>query len=1561
MDILYFYFFFCGETSIYIMNRLTKRQIMDTLTENQISFPESASIQQLRHLLSETGLFNSMDLGESSEISEQNVNDPSNEGNGLFVLDETQQPTLRNVNIHGMGQSTSSVTLIESDLDKQLVDLQKRHKVLQLQMEIKQMENNLNGGFSTMPQPAVSLGDGRQQMIQPIQVSHRITYQDFEHAILKFDGEDPTLGVHDFFRNLEDVLKSVRADDIMKFLALRNSLKGAARLLLTRNAMTYEELKIVLIREFGRTMSRHEIYKALQNRKWNKKNETIRRYVLEMESIAMKTDMEESELIFFIIEGIQDPSNDVVLLSGARTMIELKDSLNLYEQRRALRTTEERAIVNTGKPRANLNVKATSMQTNSGDQRCWNCSKWGHSKSECPYEERPVGACYKCLQQGHGYRDCMNQKKQLQLKKTFKSTIAVITPTNDDNTNSANLSLETISAVNHVSVAFTDVCGLKSKHVNFISLFDTGSPTNLIQRSKVPFGVKDELTPTDFIGVGKFIIETYGKIKSQMTFRSKNYEIDLLVVPDEILPIPLVLGRNALEKFNIFLYQIDNKTRDVIKNKNIDTHFCSFSPEISEDLALSNIESLHSALCGVSIDIVSENGETPWINIETKSENHVGCDEYMVGLMLIDMVDATGGLNIEPTLKLEQVTELKMKIEQSYIEQDVSDDRLADFEMEIILTEEKPCYTVPRRLSYHERGELKKITDELLERGIIRPSNSPYASAILLKKKKSGEYRKCVDYRPLNKLTVRDNFPMPLIEDCIEFLHGRKYFTALDLKNGYFHVKMSPDSVKYTSFVTPYGQYEYLRMPFGLKNGPAVFHRYIRLALRDFIDRGLIVVFMDDILIATEDFEEHVKILSEILKRMASCGLELKLSKCKFGYRELVYLGYTINSNGIQMNNTHVEAVGAYNQPKNQKQLRSCLGLFSHFRKFIPNFATIAKPLYRLLKEDVKYEFSPECNKAFNELKDRLLERPVLAIYNPKAETELHCDASAAGFGAILMQKQGDGKFHPVMYFSRATTAAEMRYHSFELETLSIIYALRRFKVYLEGISFKIITDCNSLTMTLNKRNVNPRIARWALEMENFDYKIIHRGGINMGHVDALSRCHTPGSGDVSSALMGCYLFTDNDEIEELETQDNRMVFDTITKTDEDELDLNIQLTQNRDENIVKLRERLMRENVLGYELYDGLVFRVDKQNRRQLFIPNEMVRDLIRITHEKIGHLGIGKTYEQIKKHYWFPDMKGHVTNHIQNCVRCIMHSVPIRVGKRNLHSIPKGSKPFHTLHLDHFGPLPVIKSKKKYVLMVIDAFTKMTKLYAVNSTSTRDVIGCLNKYFSYYSRPVRMITDRGTCFTSFEFDKFLMDKNIQHVKVATASPQANGQVEKQNGVLKSILAKITEPIQHSDWANKLEHVEYAVNNTVHVGTRDTPSRLLFGVEQRGVIIDKMTEYLNEKNSNPDSRDLNQIRELAAAAIVRSQQTNEKYMEKHNRPAKTFDLGDFIVVRNVDTVIGTNKKFVPKYKGPYVIHKVLPNDRYVVRDIENCQLTQIPYDGIIEATRMKEWKGAVD
>ena len=295
-------------------------------------------------------------------------------------------------------------------------------------------------------------------------------------------------------------------------------------------------------------------------------------------------------------------------------------------------------------------------------------------------------------------------------------------------------------------------------------------------------------------------------------------------------------------------------------------------------------------------------------------------------------------------------------------------------------------------------------------------------------------------------------------------------------------------------------------------------------------------------------------------------------------------------------------------------------------------------------------------------------------------------------------------------------------------------------------------------------------------------------------------------------------------------------------------------------------------------------------------------------------------------------------------------------------LHIVPKGCVPFATIHIDHFGPVDKmnVQVSKKYVFLIVDAFTKFVKLYSTKTTSSREAIECLKFYFQNYSRPNTLVSDRGTAFTSVEFSEFLSENHIRHILIATGSPQANGQVERINRTMAPMLAKLTDNKSGLQWYKILKSVEYSINNTVNRSTKSTPSRLLFGVDQRGEPIDDVKEFIeNQIQENPRNLDL--LRQTAQDNTEQAQNYSKEYCDRRRKKAHEYSEGDLVLIRNFDCTLGASKKLTPEFKGSYQVVRRLRFNRYVIADVKGYQNTQKPYKGIWEAKNMRPWINADD
>lgn len=368
----------------------------------------------------------------------------------------------------------------------------------------------------------------------------------------------------------------------------------------------------------------------------------------------------------------------------------------------------------------------------------------------------------------------------------------------------------------------------------------------------------------------------------------------------------------------------------------------------------------------------------------------------------------------------------------------------------------------------------------------------------------------------------------------------------------------------------------------------------------------------------------------------------------------------------------------------------------------------------------------------------------------------------------------------------------------------------------------------------------------------------------------------------------------------------------------------------------------------------NGLVYR-KYQGQILFYVPAALESSIMHKYHNEMSHVGIEKTVRNILNSYWFPEMKAKVERHLRSCLKCIAFTPSTGKPEGSLHNIPKGDIPFDTIHVDHLAPASRSSTyKNRYIFLVIDAFTKYLKLYA-KSTNAAEVIKCLKSYFEHYSRPLRLVSDRGSCFTSYEFEEFLNNQNVQHIKIATASPQANGQVERSNRTILPMMAKLADE-RNTPWYNVLGDVEFACNNTVSKATGECTSKLLFGVSQRGNVIDGLRDALEVNGRVEVSRDIPRLRERASKRNEKQQDASKRRFDRRHKAVSKYQIDDKVMIRNFDNSPGVSTKMIPKFKGPYQVDRVLRNDRYVIKDIEGFQLSQTPYRGTWEASNMRLW-----
>ncbi|WOG95777.1 hypothetical protein DCAR_0415105 [Daucus carota subsp. sativus] len=507
-----------------------------------------------------------------------------------------------------------------------------------------------------------------------------------------------------------------------------------------------------------------------------------------------------------------------------------------------------------------------------------------------------------------------------------------------------------------------------------------------------------------------------------------------------------------------------------------------------------------------------------------------------------------------------------------------------------------PINLRPYRYPVLQKDVIEQMVGELLEQGIIRPSNSPFAAPIVLVRKKDGGWRMCVDYRNLNKATVKDKFPIPIIEELLDELKGTKYFSKIDLKSGYHQIRMHPPDIPKTAFKTHFGHYEYLVMPFGLTNAPSTFQALMNHVFKPLL-RKCILVFFDDILIYSPTWEDHLKHLQEVLTLMKTHTLHANLKKCSFGTTQIHYLGHIISEKGVETEKDKVQSILQWPQPTNLKQLRGFLGLTGYYRRFIKDYGKICKPMTQLLKKDA-FHWDDAATAAFDKLKFIMTSPPVLALPDFNQPFLIETDASGQGMGAVLMQSG-----HPIAFASKAFSERTMQLSAYERELLAIVMAVRKWQHYLMVQPFVIRTDQQSLKFILEQKLATPFQQKWLSKLAGFDYSIEYKCGADNKVADALSRIN-------HSELQSLIIIT--------ELQNDSTTHSKYTWKDQ-------QL--RRKGKLVIGNNNLVKQKILDW-MHDSA----------------------------QGGHSGIEATYHRIKNLFYWKGLKPAVHTHIRNCLTLIL-----------------------------------------------------------------------------------------------------------------------------------------------------------------------------------------------------------------------------------------------------------------------------------------------------------------
>lgn len=772
-----------------------------------------------------------------------------------------------------------------------------------------------------------------------------------------------------------------------------------------------------------------------------------------------------------------------------------------------------------------------------------------------------------------------------------------------------------------------------------------------------------------------------------------------------------------------------------------------------------------------------------------------------------------------------------------------------------------------RRIPPSDYEVVKEHINKLLETQVIRESSSPYASPIVLVKKKDGSLRMCVDYRQLNNKTRKDAFPLPRIEESLDALTGACWFSTMDLASGYNQVPVAEADRPKTAFCTPFGLFEWNRMPFGLCNAPSTFQRLMQRIFGDQQCQSLLL-YLDDIVVFSSTVEQHLERLEAVLGRLQQEGLKAKLAKCAFFQQEVHYLGHVISDKGVSTDPSKVEVVANWQPPATISELRSFLGFASYYRRFVEGFAKLAAPLHRLVAElggtksrkrserVVAGNWSEECRNSFEALKTKLTTAPVLAYADFSLPFILEVDASHGGLGAVLSQEQG-GKVRPIAYASRGLRPTERNmanYSSMKLEFLALKWAMtEKFREYLLGHKCVVYTDNNPLSH-LSSARLGATEQRWAAQLAAFDFEIKYRSGRVNKNADALSRRHPPGTQDMEAMLPGTSLPEPLQQVLQVQksTATQAVVvalphhapFDICKLQQADPVIQEVLTfwTQKRRPNYEE-RKQLSQPALALLRQWDRLVelngtlyrqvFRPDgAEGAFQLLLPASLKEEVLTEVHQRHGHQGVERTLELLRQRCYWPGMSSDVTHWCQSCERC-------QVAKNNQPTARSfmghllASRPNEILAMD-YTVLEPTHTGVENVLVLTDVFSKYTLAIPTRDQRASTVAQVLvTEWFFKFGVPARIHSDQGRNFESCLIQQLCSLYGIEKSRTTPYHPAGNGQCERFNRTLHNLLRAL--PVSKKrDWHSCLPQLLYSYNTTPHQATGESPFFLMFGQEPR-------------------------------------------------------------------------------------------------------------------------------
>lgn len=1130
------------------------------------------------------------------------------------------------------------------------------------------------------------------------------------------------------------------------------------------------------------------------------------------------------------------------------------------------------------------------------------------------------------------------------------------------------LSPEILANVNNIPVKLFLDSGCDMSSIS-LEMYDNNKDNSWKDFSVLPVNNIRMITAS-----GKLTSNINKQVLLPINIAGKTIYSNFLIIPRLIKPI--ILGLDFLIKYEVKIDFENLEVRLCINNEEINVRFSEYTKKEAEQ----QIKFLYSQDKFKNfIDLIKENPFCQPVsnnnnNIKTINKCFQNCVElnvankpYLANLVINSDLDKTN-MTYNKIIKIvndnnnlnekqkEKLLDLLCKYIDIFKEKS---GRCNCYKYELQVKTDKPIlkrnYNVPFQLIEQVDQEI----DRMIRENIIEETITEYISPHVIVKKKKG-IRVCFDGRFLNQILKSDPITHESLEIMIQKCYQTKYFSTLDLSQAFWQIPLTDNSKKYTGFQYRNKVYQYTVNPYGLKTSLAALMRALQKVFNNETDKYSII-FVDDILCMSKSYEEHLTHLENIFSKLANANMTINLEKCNLIAKEVKFLGYILSEDGLKTDPEKIKAIVEYPSPRSQKNLKSFIGMCNYYNKFCERYAEFIAPLLPLTSKKSKWHWDNNNELQLNKIKEQFLNTVLLHHPITNKDYFLNTDASMLAIAGVLYQYDDEDNQRVIMFLSRTLKAAERNYSSFEQECLAVVWSLKKIKNYIIGSHITIITDNLALTHLNTCKLLNNRMTKWCLEMQQYNYTIMHCSGKKNIVADILSRNFKDKTLENKHTFKITYFSYKVDKefagllknIKGLQDEDEEIkaIIDNIKSRDEDNENIVDSISNRPVINPSENSNKIIMNNDSIYRLIDGILYKRSDDSYK-ILVPRILRVPLIKQSHYYFSHVGADKVIRLLRNHFIWKHMGREIRTVLAGCQLCQKCKYPNVTNYAPMKNIIT-SAPNELICIDYLGPLIKSRGNYEYILIIVDCFSKYVTVYPLRKATCYSTLKKLcEDYLIKYPSVKKILSDNATQFHSKKWYTTMKELNIEHSFTSIRHAQANPTERYIRSIIQLLRVYINE--NHSKWIDYLDFVVKAINNTENSSTNFTPNFLHHGIRDK-FFWENYIEYKGKPDITGVSTDSSYkvCLEIAKNNIIRAGIKNKNYYDKKHRFTE-FKIDDKVWVKNCNIsskLKGKIKKFFCLYNGPYIVKKIYNGCTYLIVNQHGKNMGKFPVSSLKKYT----------